>query len=264
MLAQMSLLTPNEPTALTIERPQGTSDFLLVCDHASRLIPRSLGSLGLDAGQLSSHIAWDIGAASVARRLSSLLDATVILQNYSRLVIDCNRPPGSPSSIPTQSEYARVTGNDGLSAADANARVAAIFAPYHDALGAILDQRRRAGRRTLLVAVHSFTPVYLGKARPWKVGLMSRHDRRLGLALLELLRRDADLQAGDNEPYAISDTTDYTIPVHGEARRLAHVGIEIRQDLITDEIGQQAWAARLAPLLMQAANKVVDEPEESI
>jgi predicted N-formylglutamate amidohydrolase len=263
MLARMPLTT-SEPAALTIDRPQGASDFLLVCDHASRSIPRSLGSLGLDDAQLSSHIAWDIGAAGVARRLSALLDATVVLQNYSRLVIDCNRPPGSTSSIPTQSEYARITGNEGLSAADANARVSAIFAPYHDGLSAVLDQRRNAGRHTLLVAVHSFTPVYLGKARPWKLGLMSRHDRRLALALLELLRRDADLQAGDNEPYAISDNTDYTIPVHGEARRLAHVGIELRQDLVADEAGQQNWAARLAPLLVQAAKKVVDEPLESI
>ena len=215
----MPLLTTNEPAALTVERSTGASDFLLVCDHASRLIPQSLGSLGLDAAQLSSHIAWDIGAAGVARQLSALLDATAILQNYSRLVIDCNRPPGSASSIPTQSEYARIAGNEGISPNAMAARTDAIFTPYHDALRALLDQRRDAGRRTLLVAVHSFTPVFLGKARPWKVGLMSRHDRRLGLALLELLRQDADLQAGDNEPYAMTDSTDYTIPVHGEARR---------------------------------------------
>ena len=252
----MPLLTTNEPAALTVERPTGASDFLLVCDHASRLIPQSLGSLGLDAAQLSSHIAWDIGAAGVARRLSALLDATLILQNYSRLVIDCNRPPGSNSSIPTESEYARIAGNEGISPQAVAARTDAIFTPYHDALRTHLDQRRDAGRRTLLVAVHSFTPVYKSKARPWKVGLMSRHDRRLGLALLELLRQDADLQAGDNEPYAMTDNTDYTIPVHGEARGIAHVGIEIRQDLIADETGQQAWAERLVPLLTQAAAKV--------
>jgi predicted N-formylglutamate amidohydrolase len=258
MLPGMSLLHPDEPAALTIERSRGTSDLLLVCDHASRLIPRSLGTLGVDEAQLATHVAWDIGAAKVARHLSALLDATVVLQNYSRLVIDCNRPPGSVTSIPTQSEYARISGNDGLSAADAAARVAAIFTPYHDAVRNILDERRAAARRTLLVAMHSFTPVYLGKARPWKVGLMSRHDRRLGLALLELLRPDADLNAGDNEPYAISDTTDYTLPVHGESRGLAYVGIEIRQDLIADEPGQVAWAARLAPLLTQAAGKIAD------
>jgi len=260
----MPLLTPNEPAALTIERSHGKSVFLLACDHASRRIPESLGSLGLDATQLASHVAWDIGAANLARRLSGLLDATLILQNYSRVVIDCNRPPGSATSIPTQSEYAQITGNEGLESIAVNERIAAIFTPYHGALTTLLDRRREAGQRTLLVAVHSFTPVYLGKARPWHVDLMHRHDRRLGRALLELLRHDAELCVGDNEPYAISDDTDYTIPIHGERRRIAHVGIEIRQDLIADESGQQAWAARLAPLLAQAADKIVDEPLESI
>jgi predicted N-formylglutamate amidohydrolase len=263
MLAWMPLLTPNEPAALTIERPEGGSDFLLVCDHASRSIPRALGSLGLDDAHLASHVAWDIGAAGVARHMSSLLDATLILQNYSRLVIDCNRPPGSATSIPVQSEYARVTGNDGLMAGSARERAAAIFTPYHDAVSGVLDRRRDAGRRTLLVAVHSFTPVYLGKARPWHAGLMFRHDRRLGVALLELLRADAALCVGDNEPYAISDTTDYTLPFHGESRGLAHVGIEIRQDLLADETGQQSWAGRLAKLLSSAATRVPDEPRES-
>jgi predicted N-formylglutamate amidohydrolase len=258
------VLSPDEPAALRIERPQGTSDFLLVCDHASRLIPKSLGTLGLDEVQLASHVAWDIGAASVARKLSALLDATLILQNYSRLVIDCNRPPGSPTSIPTQSEYARITGNDGLTPAAVSERVAAIFTPYHTAVSALLDERRDVSRRTLLVAVHSFTPVYLGKARPWQTGLMYRHDRRLGQSLLERLRADATLNVGDNEPYAISDSTDYTLPTHGESRQLAHVGIEIRQDLIADETGQQAWAERLARALAQAGNNVIDNPLESI
>ena len=241
---------------MTIERPQGKSEFLLVCDHASRLIPRSLGTLGLDEVQLASHVAWDIGAASVARKLSALLDATLVLQNYSRLVIDCNRPPGSPTSIPTQSEYARITGNDGLTPATVNERVVAIFTPYHAAVTALLDRRRDASRRTLLVAVHSFTPIYLGKARPWHTGLMYRHDRRLGRSLLERLRADTELTVGDNEPYAISDTTDYTLPAHGESRQLAHVGIEIRQDLVADEAGQTAWAARLAQALTQAASQL--------
>ena len=249
MLPFMPLLTADEPVALTMERPQGRSEFLLVCDHASRLVPHSLGSLGLDETQLASHIAWDIGAAGVARQLSTALDATLLLQSYSRLVIDCNRPPGSATSIPTRSEYVRIAANEGLPAADAAARVAEIFAPYHAAISTVLEQRRVAGTRTLLVAMHSFTPVYLGQARPWKIGLMYRKDRRLGRALLELLRQDNSLHAGENEPYAMTDETDYTIPAHGEARGLPHVGIEIRQDLIADTQGQQEWATRLAHLL---------------
>ena len=198
MLPCMPLLTADEPAAFTMERPQGRSEFLLVCDHASRLVPHSLGSLGLDDTQLASHIAWDIGAAGVAKRLSTALDATLLLQSYSRLVIDCNRPPGSESSIPTRSEYVQIAANEGLTTADKAARVAEIFTPYHAAISTVLDQRRVAGTRTLLVSIHSFTPVYLGETRPWKVGLMYRHEPRLGRALLELLRQDNSLHAGEN------------------------------------------------------------------
>jgi predicted N-formylglutamate amidohydrolase len=252
----MPFLTTDDPVAFTLERPHGRSDFLLVCDHASRAIPKSLGSLGLDDTQLASHIAWDIGAAGVARQLSMALDATLLWQGYSRLVIDCNRPTASATSIPTRSEYVEIAANQGLSASDAAARVAEIFTPYHAAISTALDQRRAAGTRTLLVSIHSFTPVYLGQTRPWKIGLMYRKDLRLGQALLELLRQDADLHAGDNEPYAISDATDYTIPVHGEARGLPHVGIEIRQDLIADLPGQQEWANRLSHLLPMAGKGI--------
>ena len=256
MLPRMPLLTADDPAAYTLDRPQGRSEFLLVCDHASRQIPRSLGSLGLDDAQLVSHIAWDIGAAGVAKQLSIALDATLLLQGFSRLVIDCNRPPGAATSIPTRSEYVHVAANESLTAAEATARLAEIFTPYHAAISTVLDQRRIASARTLLVSIHSFTPVYLGKARPWKVGLMFRKDSRLGHALLELLRQDNDLHAGENEPYAISDNTDYTIPVHGEARGIPHVGIEIRQDLIADAPGQQAWATRLSHLLPIAAKGI--------
>ncbi|HEV7609169.1 MAG TPA: N-formylglutamate amidohydrolase, partial [Steroidobacteraceae bacterium] len=216
----MPLLSSHEPAAFTIERPQARSDFLLVCDHASRFVPHSLSSLGLDDAQLATHIAWDIGAAGVAKHLSTALDATLLLQSYSRLVIDCNRPPGSATSIPTQSEHVRIAANEGLTTEAAAARVTEIFTPYHAAISTVLEQRRTAGTRTLLVSMHSFTPVYLGQTRPWKVGLMYRKDLRLGRALLSLLREDDVLHAGENEPYAISDDTDYTIPVHGEARGL--------------------------------------------
>jgi predicted N-formylglutamate amidohydrolase len=252
----MPLLTADEPAAFTLERPQGRSEFVLVCDHASRLVPQSLASLGLNDTQLSTHIAWDIGAAAVAKLLSTALDAPLLLQSYSRLVIDCNRPPGSATSIPTRSEHVRIAANEGLTTDAVAARVTEIFTPYHAAISTVLDQRRAAGVRTLLVSMHSFTPVYLGQTRPWKIGLMYRKDLRLGRALLSLLREDNVLHAGENEPYAISDDTDYTIPIHGEARGLPHVGIEIRQDLITDMAGQQAWASRLAQLLPQAGKGI--------
>lgn len=248
----MRLLTAGEPPALTVEQADGSSDFLLTCDHASRRIPAALGTLGLSETELSTHVAWDIGAANVARRLAELLNATLVLQNYSRVVIDCNRPCSSPASIPVQSERVRISGNENLRPVEVAARRAEIFAPYHDGLRNILDQRASAGRKTLLVAVHSFTPTYHGVVRPWHVGIMHRRDEHLAPTLFKLLCQNAGLRVGDNEPYAITDDSDYSLPVHGEGRGLPHVGIEIRQDLVGDEAGQNSWADRLARLLEQS------------
>lgn len=251
--AVTSLLMPDEPGAVTITRAEGKSDFILVCDHASCLLPQALGTLGLSELELSSHIAWDIGSAGVARLLSERLDATLVQQNYSRLVIDCNRPLAAPDSIPKRSEWGQISGNEQLSDAEIAARRAEIFTPYHEALRSTLELRQRDRRKTLLIALHSFTPSFRSESRPWQIGLMYREDQRIAAPLLALLRRDERLQVGDNEPYAISDDSDYTLPVHGEARAIAHVGIEIRQDLIADEIGQKTWAGRLASLFNQLA-----------
>jgi len=258
--AALRLLAPDEPPAFTVDRPSAASDFVLACDHASRRIPRSLGTLGLSDAELSTHIGWDIGAERVATLLSGMLDAVLIKQNYSRLVIDCNRPLGAPDSIARQSEWTQVIGNHKVSEADAAARTAEIFVPYHDKLCAILDQRQREGQRSLLIAVHSFTPVYRNTPRPWHLGIMHRHDARIATALFHALRSHGDLCVGDNLPYAIRDGSDYTLPTHGESRGIAHVGLEIRQDLIGDAAGQQAWAARLAQLLTQSAALVADLP----
>jgi predicted N-formylglutamate amidohydrolase len=249
-----ALLAADEPAAFTIERADGAADFVLVCDHASREIPRSLGTLGLSHTELHSHIAWDIGTAAFARLLSERLDATLILQNYSRLVIDCNRPLTATDSVAIRSEWVDITGNEKLSATQIDARRDTIFTPYHDAIRMTLDARQRTQRRTLLVSIHSFTPKYLNVVRPWSIGVMHRHDARLGGELLTLLKRDKRMEVGDNQPYAIEDASDYTLPVHGEARGIAHVGIEIRQDLIGDDAGQKTWAGRLASLLKQAAD----------
>lgn len=248
-----NLLARDEPPAVEWIKAEGGSDFLLACEHASRLLPRALGTLGLSETELSSHIAWDIGAGGVARILAERLDAALILQNYSRLVIDCNRPLTSPDSIPSGSDWVQIPANEHLDAAAAAARAAEIFTPYHDQLRKQIDQRKRDRRKTLLVAVHSFTPTYRGVERPWHIGVMYRSDARMAKALLALLRRDDRLHVGDNEPYAIEEGSDYTLPEHGEARGIAHVGIEIRQDLIADEAGQKTWAGRLASMLKQIA-----------
>ena len=224
----------------------GGSPFLLTCDHYGRIIPRLLGDLGLPERELERHIAWDIGIAGVAEALAKHLGAHLIAQRYSRLVIDCNRPPQAPSSIPRISEATVIPGNEGLAEEAAATRRRAIFDPYHRRISEVIEQRLRDGVPTVLVSLHSFTPVYAGIARPWHIGTLYHRDTKLPPLLLKALRAEADLVVGDNEPYAVSDDTDYTIPVHGEARGLMNTGIEIRQDLIADPAGQRQWAERLA------------------
>jgi predicted N-formylglutamate amidohydrolase len=252
MTEAAALLDPDEPCPVALDNEAGQSVFFLTCEHAGRVIPRRLGRLGLPEAETLRHIAWDIGIASVGSQLSQRLDAAVILQTYSRLVIDCNRDPAVPSSIPEISELTEIPGNCGLGEAERAARIAAIFHPYHDRLAAALDRRIAEGRDTALVALHSFTPVFKGVPRPWQVAVLFNRDRRLAHALAVLLRAEGDLFVGENEPYRVSDLTDYTVPVHGERRHLPHVEIEIRQDLITEPAGQTAWAERLARLLPAA------------
>ena len=234
----------------------GRSPFLLLADHYGRLIPKMLGDLGVPASELTRHVAWDIGIAGVAERLADALDARLVAQRYSRLVIDCNRPPDAPSSIPLVSEATTVPGNASLSREDALARRALLFDPYHRRINEIIDTRLREGIPTVLVALHSFTPVYAGVARPWHIGTLYQHDRTLPPLLLQSLRAETDLVVGDNQPYAVSDATDYAIPMHGEARGLINSGIEIRQDLIAGEAGQIEWAERLARAFREIERKL--------
>ncbi|AOE99461.1 N-formylglutamate amidohydrolase [Serratia marcescens] len=247
-----SLLSADEPPAVAIETPHGGAPFLLLCDHAGKAIPQSLGDLGLPPGEIERHIGWDIGALSVSRHLSRQLDATLIHQRYSRLVIDCNRAPGIASSIPHLSELTPIPGNIGIDAEHALAREREVFLPYHRAIDDHLGQRRLRELPTAVIAMHSFTPVFKGESRPWQVGLLFNRYPEFAHLLAELLREEGDLQVGINQPYAMTDATDYTLPVHAERRGLPYVGIEIRQDLIADEQGQQAWAKRFARLLPQA------------
>jgi predicted N-formylglutamate amidohydrolase len=247
-----TVLDPDEPDPVTFDNEAGRSVFFLTCDHAGRAIPRRLDRLGLPDHETRRHIAWDIGIGGVGRRLSQLLDAAVILQTYSRLVIDCNRDPKVPSSIPEISETTEIPGNRGLTEAARTARVNAIFGPYHDTIAAALDRRAAADRTSVLVALHSFTPVFKSVARPWHAAVLYNRDARLALPLFELLSAEDGLVVGDNEPYRVTDLTDYTVPVHGEGRGLPYVEIEIRQDQISEPAGQAAWAKRLARVLPAA------------
>jgi predicted N-formylglutamate amidohydrolase len=246
------LLEADEPPPFLEMGRQGKSSFVIVVDHASRRIPRRLKDLGLPASELERHIAWDIGALAVAQGVAAALDAPLLAQNYSRLVIDCNRDPTVPSSIPLRSESSDIPGNVGLSQADIAARRAEIFDPYHRRVRALLDERAAAGRPTILVAQHSMTNIYHGVRREMDAAVLYNRDRRFAGLVLSMLRREEGLVVADNEPYFVSDATDYTIPQHGEARGLPHVEIEIRQDLVSDEAGQAAWAQRITQALRNA------------
>ena len=217
-----SLLGTDDPAPVRVLRPDGHSAFFLTADHA---------------------------IAGVTETLAQALDATAVLQAYSRLVIDCNRQPGWATSIPRISELTAIPGNEALPPAEREARRRAIFLPYHQRIAELLDRRVAAGHRTVLIAMHSFTPVFKGEIRNIDIGVLYNRDARFANLLLDLLRAEGDLAVGDNAPYAITGTSDYTVPVHGEERGLPHVEIEIRQDLIADAAGQAAWAARLARLL---------------
>ena len=243
------LLGVNDVRPVLEMNAAGRSPFLFTSDHYGRLIPQPLGDLGLPERELARHIAWDIGIAGVAEALSKHLDAHLIAQRYSRLVIDCNRPPGAASSIPILSEATTIPGNEGISREAAETRRREVFDPYHRRIDEAIGQRLRNKRPTILVSLHSFTPVYAGIARPWHIAALYQRDTTLPPLLLHALRAEGDLVVGDNEPYAVNDATDYTIPMHGEARGLINTGIEIRQDLIADEGGQRQWAERLARIL---------------
>lgn len=243
------LLGAEDPAPFKVHRAHGTSPFVLIADHAGQAIPARLGDLGLPQPERDRHIGWDIGIAGVTERLSEKLDAFAILQTYSRLVIDCNRPLDAAGSIVTSSDGTMVPGNQSVDEGEKVARALEIFAPYHARITEELDQRSARPGMPVLIAMHSFTPEFGGVSRPWHAGVLYHRDTRLAHALLAALRAEPGLVIGDNEPYAISDGSDYAIPVHGEQRGLLHVELEIRQDLIADAHGQDEWAERLARIL---------------
>ncbi|WP_314106834.1 N-formylglutamate amidohydrolase [uncultured Stenotrophomonas sp.] len=244
------LLGRDDPAIYSIHRAQGASPYMLLADHAGQQVPQALQHLGLPQAELDRHIGWDIGIGGVTRALAARLDAWAIEQTYSRLLIDCNRPLASPTLIPEVSDGTVVPGNAGLSDAQRQQRIDAIHAPYHARIDAELAARAVASRPTLLVMMHSFTPVMNGVARPWHAGVLYHRDTRFAHALLHALRDEGDLVVGDNQPYSVSSSSDYAVPVHGEGRGLVHVELEIRQDLIADAAGQHAWAERLARIFV--------------
>jgi predicted N-formylglutamate amidohydrolase len=251
------VLSDDEPQPAAIVNPDGASPFLLIGDHGGKRVPRALANLGLPNAELARHIGWDIGVTAKGEVLSAAIDATFIHQRYSRLVIDCNRDPDARDAMPAVSDGTVVPGNAALDAVARAARVAAIHAPYHAAIGDAIARRTAAGQPTALVALHSFTPMMRGVARPWHSGILHNGaNDALARAMLAGLRAEGDLVVGDNEPYAM-DSIDYTIPRHAFVAGLPYVEIEVRQDLLADAAGIAAWAARLGRLLLAAADTAV-------
>jgi predicted N-formylglutamate amidohydrolase len=222
--------------------------ILLLCDHASSVVPPGYGDLGLPKREFARHIAYDIGAAGVTRRLAAKLGVPAVLSTYSRLLIDPNRGEDDPTLVMRLSDGAVVPGNAHVDVAERARRIALFHAPYHAAIDGAIDRALQAGRPPLLVSMHSFTPVWRGTARIWQVGILWDADPRLALPLIAALGEDGSLTVGDNEPYHGALIND-CLYRHGTRRGLAHALIEIRQDLIGDEGGMESWADRLAPIL---------------
>jgi predicted N-formylglutamate amidohydrolase len=248
-----SLLGANEPHPAHIVNEHGSSPYLLICEHASNRIPAQLGDLGLSETDRQRHIAWDIGAEGVARMLSKLLDAPLILQRYSRLVYDCNRPPEAPGAMPEASEIHDIPGNKNLSAEARLARVDAIYRPFIRTIEDFIDRRAAARQQTIAVSIHSFTRVYHGKERQVELGLL--FDRYADIAN-HLVRCFPQFDTRLNEPYGPKDGVMHLMNQIAASRNLPHIMIEIRNDLIATEKTQLEWGHCLSVPLQQAAAKI--------
>jgi predicted N-formylglutamate amidohydrolase len=242
------LIGAGEPPPFRVLNPQGRARLLVVCDHASRRIPAALDNLGLDELALGRHIASDIGAGDVAERLSARLDAPAVLAGYSRLVVDCNRGLNDPTSILAVSDGEFIPGNQGLSDEQKAERARQFFHPYHDAIQRRLESFERRGIVPAFVAVHSFTPIFKEVRRPWQIGILWDKDPRIPVPMIEALRA-LGIAVGDNEPYSGKAPADHTVDHHAEGGGLAHVSIEIRQDLIDHPEGVARWADTLGDVL---------------
>jgi predicted N-formylglutamate amidohydrolase len=257
--AEPDLLNVDEPPPFELFNGAGQGKLLLVCDHASNRIPKSLDNLGLTQEQLATHIGWDLGAAAVARRLAGLLDAPLLLANYSRLVIDCNRWPGTPASIAESSDGIAVPGNAGLSHAEALARRNALFDPYHTAIADIFSQQPKESR--FLLSIHSFTPSLAGVDRHWPIGVCYRTDIVWGKRWLDVLKNKLSDPVGNNQPYDVEADVDFTIPVQAEARCIPGIMLEIRDDRINDEAGVNVCSEIIAESWLELKSRCDNSPE---
>lgn len=246
------LLASDDPPPFSVVYEKGRAPLLLLCDHASKAVPKALGDLGISEAELSRHIGWDIGGLDAATALSEALDAPLVASGYSRLVIDCNRWPGGEGSTPEVSDDTVIPANRRLTKEQVDARAEACFWPYHREVDRLLDGMTAEGRKVCLLVVHSFTPVMKGFERPWHVGVLWNDDPRLPAPLLAELRRDPALVVGDNEPYSARASYEYTLNAHARSRAIPHCSLEVRQDLMSTPDDARAWGRRLAPAIKAA------------
>lgn len=246
-----SMFSKNDQNPVSLSNQESDSPFLLICDHAGVLIPESLYDLGIQAENRYRHIAWDIGIGKVGEKLAALLGSTLVMQNYSRLVIDCNRCLDHPTLIVETSDHVLIPGNQNLTQDKREERIRSIYRPYHDCIESCIEKRGKKRQQTVLISLHSFTPEMDGYKRPWHVGVL--HDAYSGFSLVfkKWLEESYPYPVGDNEPYVLSEKNDYSVPFHAFCRAMPYLELEIRQDLITTEKQQQEWAERLAVLLPQ-------------
>lgn len=246
------LLDPQDPPPAEVVNAPSDHPLLLVCEHAGKAIPRALKDLGIAEKDRESHVGWDIGAEAVTRMISKALGAPAVLQPYSRLVIDCNRPPDAADAIPDVNHGVQVLGNRDLTESARAARVAEIFEPFQATVAHCLEQHPRR----IVLSIHSFTPMLNGQPRPWHIGFLFRKDNETSTRLGRFIQdAQPQLTIGMNEPYQIDDASDWFVPHHGEASGLPHSLIEIRNDLIGDVQGQRTWA----DILTVAINRYLKE-----
>jgi predicted N-formylglutamate amidohydrolase len=242
------LLRPDEPTPVGVRAGRGEPRIVVICDHASNLLPISLAHLGVAVARFEEHIAYDLGALGVARGVAESFGATLIFGRYSRLAADLNRAPDDTAAVPPISDGVLVPGNLGLSAQARLHRIRTLHSPYHEYIAGFICDAIAQGIRPIIVSIHSFTPSVSRIARPWEAGVLWDKDPRVAIPLLAALRNEG-VVVGDNEPYSGRHTADYTLDRHAEGNHLAHAAIEIRQDCISNAGTQHIWAERLARVL---------------
>ncbi len=250
------LVAPSVTDSYEILPGRLDAGLLMICDHAVNALPPGYGTLGLPAEEFQRHIAYDVGAFGVAKRLSKALRAPAISARFSRLLVDVNRGLDDPTLIMRISDGAVVPGNLRVDKAEREKRVQLYYEPYHQAIDSLIEEGVAAGVPPVLLSIHSFTESWKGLRRPWDAAVLWDRDYRFSVPLLEALRTDRNILVGENEPYDGRIAGD-CMWQHGTRRGLAHTIVEVRQDLVREPEGQALWAKRVA----KAVESILGRPD---